>query len=326
VTWGAGYRFTTDEFSQAGAVLMDPPSRHLNLYTMFAQDNVTLIPNRLNVIVGSKLEHNDYTGFELQPSIRVRWTPQDHHVMWASLSHAVSTPSRLVRGSRVDLSVFQPSPSGPLFEASIFGNDDVESERLDAIELGYRFEASAHLSFDLATFYNRYRDLVVALPDRAEFELTPAPHVLLAQQWANGIDGYTYGSELSVQWQPLDIWRVTGTYSYIAIRVNNAFFEATSPDQQASIRSYLNLPRHLELNAAAYYVSRIQTPVVSGLMETPAYVRLDVGMTWHPADAVEWGLWGQNLLDGRHPESPSFTTTQVTEVPRGAVGRITWRF
>ena len=324
--WGLGYRYTTDEFNQTSSVSWSAQRRNLNLYTTFLQDEVALVPSRLSLTLGSKVEHNDYTGFEVQPSVRLRWTPHDGHTLWTSFSQAVSTPSRLYREARVTLSTFQPSPFAPAVEVVVTGQDDVESERVNAFELGYRLEASARLSVDLATFYNRYRDVTAPAPGATSFVLAPIPHVVVEEQWANGIEGHTIGAEVSVQWQPLDSWRLTATYSFIKMCITENFLETTSPSQQAGLRSYVNLPRRLELNSAIYYVDSIRPPLGLGTTPIGAYVRVDTGLTWRPRDALELGLWGQNLLDRRHSEITSFSTTQITEVPRSFLARVSWRF
>ena len=324
--WGLGYRYTTDEFNQTSAVSWSAQGRNLNLYTTFLQDEVALVQNRLSLTLGSKVEHNDYTGLEVQPSVRLRWTPHDRHTLWTSFSQAVSTPARLHREARITLSTFQPAPFQPAVEVVVTGSDDVESERVNAYELGYRFEASAHLSLDLATFYNRYRDVTAPAPGTTSFVLTPIPHVVVEQQWANGIEGHTIGAEASVQWQPLDAWRLTATYSFINMSIAQDFLEMTSPSQQAGLRSYVNLPRRLELNSAVYYVDSTRPPLGLGTTPVGAYVRVDTGVTWRPRDSLELGLWGQNLLDRRHSESTSFNTTQINEVPRTFLARASWHF
>ncbi len=99
-----------------------------------------------------------------------------------------------------------------------------------------------------------------------------------------------------------------------------------SPQQQVQLRSYVDLPCHLELNGAAYYVDHISPPVGGGQVSIPGYVRLDVGLTWRPVKSLEIGVWGQNLSDNRHPEFGNYKTPLQTEVPRGVLGKITWRF
>ncbi len=99
-----------------------------------------------------------------------------------------------------------------------------------------------------------------------------------------------------------------------------------SPQNQFQIRSYLDLPHNVELNGAVYYVDQISP--TEGLSEEriPSYVRLDLGLTWRPTKSLEIGIWGQNLLDGQHPEFTSENNSVITEIPRGVVGKITWHF
>ena len=327
VIWGLGYRFTTDEFNQTSSVSWSPAGRDLNLYTTFVQDEIALAANRLSLTLGSKFEHNDYTGLEVQPSVRLRWTPREHHTLWTSFSHAVSTPSRLQREARITLSTFQPSPFAPAVEVVAVGNDNVESERLQAYELGYRVEAIANLSLDLATFYNRYERIAAPVPGPTSFVLTPVPHIVAEQPWADVIDGHTSGAEASLQWQPVDLWRLTATYSYIKMNIRDDFLEEVSPKQKAGLRSYVNLPRHLELNSAVYYVDHITSIVAgAGTLQIGAYVRVDTGLIWRPREPLELGIWGHNLLDRRHPENTSLNTPLATQVPRTFLARLIWQF
>ena len=59
---------------------------------------------------------------------------------------------------------------------------------------------------------------------------------------------------------------------------------------------------------------------------TPSYVRLDLGMTWRPTKNLELSIWEQNLLHDRHSEFISYHASFLTEVPRGIVGKVSWRF
>jgi iron complex outermembrane receptor protein len=226
----------------------------------------------------------------------------------------------------VTLGTFQPSPAEPVFELVLASADDVHSERLDAYELGYRLETAARLSLDLAGFYNQYRGVAAPGQQSVGFSLTPMPHVVLQQSWVNVGDGHTYGAEASLQWQPRDVWRLTAGYSYIKMVLGDDFLEGGTPSQQASLRSYINLPRRLELNAAAYYVDHITAPLSAATARIAAYVRIDTGITWRASAGLELGVWGQNLLNRRHAENTSFQTTRVTEIPRTFLVRVNWRF
>jgi hypothetical protein len=64
----------------------------------------------------------------------------------------------------------------------------------------------------------------------------------------------------------------------------------------------------------------------SGMAPIASFIKLDLGITWHPIKSLEIGIWGKNLLDGGHPEFGSLETSLITEIPRSVMGTITWRF
>jgi len=328
IVWGAGYRLTATEVTPSFFVSADPASRQLPLYNVFVQDDLTLVPDRLHFTLGSKFEHNDYTHWEIQPSARLLWTPTEHQTAWAAVSRAVRTPTMLDTSARVNLAAFQPSPFGPVVLASLFGNPHVAAEEITSYELGYRIEATKHLSFDLAGFYNDYDDLVGFVAGPPRFETDPAPaHLLSPFNAKNSQTAETFGAELSARWQVLDHWRLMGSYSWLHMRLRpDESAEGDSPQHQFQIRTYIDLPHQVELSGALYFVDHISS--LSGQTRLPisSYVRLDLGVTWRPTPSLELGVWGQNLLEDQHAEFNSLRTPQRTEVPRGVMGKITWRF
>ncbi len=328
IVWGLGYRFTTDEFSRARTVTFDPLARDLNLYTAFLQDEITLIPARLRLTLGSKFEHNDYTGWEIQPSARLLWTPTEHQSVWMAASHAVSTPSRIYRGGRVSTGTFQPSPFSPVFETAVIGSSNVISETLDAYELGYRIEPASNLSFDLATFYNVYDNVTGFTAGTPRFETDPQPHMLVPIDWASNTTGESYGAELSMQWKPFECWRLIASYGWLHMHLRPDNNDSLgSPQQQAALRSYLSLPWNLELNGMVAFVDKVATSNNTfGTAPIPAYIRADIGLVWHASKTLDIGIWGHNLLDNRHPEFTSQTASVITEMPRSFMAKVTWRF
>ncbi len=328
IVWGVGYRLTATEVTPSFFVSADPASRQLPLYNVFVQDDITLLPDRLHFTLGSKFEHNDYTGWEIQPSARLLWTPTEHQTAWAAVSRAVRTPTMLDTSARVNLAAVQPSPFGPVVLASLLGNPDGAAEELTAYELGYRIEATKRLSFDVAGFYNDYNDLVGQVQGTPRFETTPAPaHLVSPLHYQNSQSAETYGTELSARWQVVDHWRLMGSYSWLHMRLRpDESSEGDSPQHQFQIRSYLDLPHQVELSGALYFVDRISSLSAQTRLPISSYVRLDLGVTWRPAPSLELGLWGQNLLEDRHAEFNSVRTRLRTEVPRGVMGKITWRF
>ena len=178
MVWGVGYRLINDRVMNSPGLAFLPSHVARQWFTAFVQDEIALVAERLHVTLGTKVEHNDYTGFEIQPSGRVNWTLSPSGTLWAAISRAVRTPSR------IDRELFVPAQP-PYFLA---GGPNFHSEEELAYEVGYRHQAGA-LSVSLATFYSRYHGLRSLEQDSA-----PAPTPLVI---ANGQDGESYGAELA---------------------------------------------------------------------------------------------------------------------------------
>ncbi len=325
LVWGAGYRMTQVGTDGSFFVTLTPAGRDLSLFNFFLQDEITLVTDRLKLTLGSKFEHNDLNGLEVQPSARLLWTPTTKQTVWAAASRAIRTPSLIARDGRVNLSAF---PGAPPTLVTAFGDPNIEAEEVFAYELGYRIDPVPKLSLDATAFYNVYDGVIEPVASGGGLEATPAPlHVLSRNRFANSHAGETYGAELAARWQVTDSWRLTGSYTWFKMRLlPTAAFELESPQQQLQLRSDLDLSHNVELSGAAYYVDQVspQTGVVRGPVS--AYVRLDLGMTWRPTKSLELSVHGQNLLDNQHPEFYSFRPADRTEVARGVLGKVTWRF
>jgi iron complex outermembrane receptor protein len=321
VVWGVGYRSIADHWNSESSTQIVPAQRTKSLSTAFVQDDVNLVADRLWLMLGSKFSYDNQVGLEVQPGVRLLWTPVEDQTVWASIARAVRTPDRFERGGRSDVSAFPTGPGGPTALVAFIGNRNLKVEELIAYELGYRIEASQRLSIDIAVFYNVYDNLVGFEAGTPVFEINPSPpHLLFPQNADNISGGHSYGGEVEMQWGVTDHWRLAAGYSWLHMRFLDGSSEFDSPEQQAHLRSYLALPRNLELTGAISFVDRLRTQGIA------SYVRLDLGLTAHPRKSLEVGVWGQNLLDVRHAEFASVTTTLVTEVPRALVAKFTWSF
>jgi iron complex outermembrane receptor protein len=326
VVWGVGYRFSTDDLHLDPVSETSPRKADLNLYTAFLQDEMTVVPDRVHFTAGAKVEHNDFTGFEVQPSLRAMWTPANGHTLWGSVSRSVSTPSRLYHDTRFNVIAF-PLPDGTVVELAYVPRKDLPSEKLNAFEVGYRANVSTALSVDVAAFYNRYHDMYTLAPQPAAFEAEPAPHILQPSSWAATGRATSYGTELSVNYQPRDGWRLTGTHTWLHMRSSiGDVIDKLSPEHQLSLRSYSNLTSRLELNAAVYWASGVDALAVAESLRVPAYLRLDAGLVFMPLPSLEVGLWGQNLTDRHHVEGASQDTGALHEISRSVLLRVTRRF
>ena len=115
---GSGYRYTRDDIANDNQLrTADPASRSDQLLSAFIQDDITLIDNRLHWVIGSKFEHNGYTGFEVQPNTRLIWTPSNIQSVWGAVSRSVRTPSRGETDIQANYTVIPPGQAqnpGPL--------------------------------------------------------------------------------------------------------------------------------------------------------------------------------------------------------------------
>ena len=308
--WGAGYRFMHDQVDNAAAIAFLPGRRDLQLFSAFAQDEITLVQNQLFLTIGSKFEHNDYSGFEFQPSVRLAWSPATDQTLWAAVSRAVRSPSR------IDTELFAPSTPPFVLQG---GGDRFDSEKVITYELGYRAELSQRLGLSISTFFNDYDDIRSVEPIAG----APGQFIIL-----NRLRAKTYGVELSTTWQPLDWWRLRGGYTYLRkeIRlgdsgdINRGRGEGNDPHHQFLVQSMVNLPADLEFDSVLRYVDNLNQ---RGAL-VPSYVSLDLRLGWRPTPNWEFAIIGQNLLDKQHPEFGAPAMRQ--EIPRSVYGKVTWRF
>ena len=333
--WGLGYRSIQDTNSSSATVSLLPNHSNLNQFSAFVQDQVNLLDNRLRVTVGSKLEHNDFTGFEVEPNIRFVGILSKNQSVWAAVSRAVRTPALTEEGLRLNEAVVPPgappfnSPL-PVVEA-IYGSKQFRSEDLLAYEVGYRVQATSTFSADIATFYNSYTNLRSAEPGKPFVEANPFPtDVVVPFTASNKMSGGTYGAELFADWKVLPIWRLMGSYSYLQmdIRKNADSLDPTpdnpdgaSPRHQWYVRSSLDLPLHLEHDVTLRYVDRLPS------LNIPSYYSLDANLGWKRINSLAISVGGQNLLNNKHIEFiPEFINTMPTMVGRTVRATITWRF
>jgi iron complex outermembrane receptor protein len=334
IIWGLGYRHIRDHIRGSFNALFNPNDRSTDLFSAFIQDDIILVKNRLRLSIGSKLEDNDYTGFEIQPSGRIIWTPEGNQSVWAAVSRAVRTPSRAEHDVQANLVVIPPGVFPNLLSPlplvySNRGNQGFDSEELLAYELGYRVHPMEQLSFDIAAFFNDYSNLrssqYAASLDMSDPQYLAQPIVL-----DNMMDGETYGIEMAADWRPRDWWRLQTGYTFLQMKLhkdaeNNdpagESAEGESPHNQISLRSSMDLSKELEFDLWARYVDKLPAQNIEG------YVTLDTRLGWKPKEDLELSLVGQNLLDNEHPEfEPEFVDVLPTEVERSVYGKITCQF
>jgi iron complex outermembrane receptor protein len=305
---GVGYRLMNDHVANTTLLAFLPAHVARQWFTGFVQDEIALVPNRLHVALGTKIEHNDYTGFEIQPSGRVNWTVNPSATLWGAVSRALRTPSRIDRDLFARISPTSFLAGGPGFD----------SEEELAYELGYRHQQGS-LALSVATFYSRYHRL------RSLEQLNPpAPDTIVI---GNGQDGESFGVELTAAYVLTSRWRVRAGYTELRVHIwpnpgsadtSRGATESQAPDRQLFVYSSIDLLAHLRFDAGLRAIGEITRPGV------PAYAELNARLNWQPTPKLDLSIVGQNLLHRRHAEFGAPATRR--EIERGMYGLVEWHF
>jgi iron complex outermembrane receptor protein len=324
--WGFGYRASSGDTESVPTLQFQPKARTDNLFSVFLQDEIDLLRDRLRLTLGSKLEHNDYSGFELQPSARLLWIPAEEHTVILSVARAVRTPSRVERDLELTTLL---NASIPLF-LRLLPNDDFQAEKLIAYELGYRVRPWSRLYLSLSSFFNQHDDVLSTEVSPLFAEAAPAPlHLVLPLRFGNGLHGNSHGFELTSDLRATPWWRWSAAYSLLRVQLTRnpgstdvsqeVRGEGISPRHQIEWQSYVNLPRGLELDWLFRYVSKLPALAV------PGYATSDVRLGWRPNRTVELAVIGKNLHQARHLEF-SGGSSGNTQVRRRVYGEVTLRW
>lgn len=339
VIWGATYRRSRDRIASGGIIGITPGQRTFTLASVFVNDEITLLPDRLRATLGLRLEKNNATGSEPQPHARLAWTPSRTQTVWAALSRAVRTPSRAERDAQLDLTVTPASPPLPavLLRNVPRADHDLLAEAVRAFEFGYRHQFNANFSLDLAAFSNRYERLRSAGLAAQQFVPSPVFYVVQTITPDNGLAGTTRGLELALDWRATRAWRVQAAYSRLSARIgtdapdpiqqgNAAALSSSAPRHQLMLRSSLSLGKGHELDARLRRASSAQEGNPAAV-PIAAYTALDLGYALSPMPGLRLSISGENLLERRHAElAPELLPSQTLTVPRSVHVRALWRF
>jgi iron complex outermembrane receptor protein len=310
VIWGLEYRSVSDKVTSlstppAAVITLDPAKRTFDTTSMFAQDEITLT-DELFLTMGAKLQYNDFTDWEVQPTIRMLYSPEQSWATWAAVSRAVRTPSRIEHDGAI-------GTTAPFLQYV----PTFESEDLIAYECGYRSQPEPWFSWDVALFFNQYEHL-------SSLRLTPV--TLLPIFNANDNRGEGYGIEISTQTDITSYWHFMANYSYLQLQIhpgalsvdflgtNGSSIEGSSPHNQLYLMSTQNLTDDTDFDVMARYVDNLPAQL------TPSYIEMDVRLAWRPRNNVELSVVGQNLLHDQHRE---YISTPIYEIQRGVYGMMT---
>jgi iron complex outermembrane recepter protein len=321
--WGFGYRYTEDFIvNQAPTLIFTPTRRTDDLFSYFVQDEITLIDELLVATLGSKFQHNDYTGFEAQPTARLLWTPSERHSIWGAVSRAVRTPSRAEDDVQITLlpSVVPGLPP-PTF-SQILGTRGITSEVLWAYECGVRVQATEQFSWDLALFFHDYEDLSSTTPGTPYGPaFPPFGPTFLPLSLGNASAGETYGFELGAAYDPTPTLHIFGTYSLLIMDLGGSSTEGQSPRNQAYVQASWDVGPRTEFDLIGRYVDRLPS------LGVPSYTTMDARLAYWVTPNLEAAVVGRQLLDSSHSEFgfDTFTGNVNTEVQRDVYASLIWR-
>ncbi|HEX5764642.1 MAG TPA: TonB-dependent receptor [Woeseiaceae bacterium] len=305
IVWGAGFRWTSDQLDNTLFASFVPDERTDQTVSLFFQDRIGLWDDRASLTIGTKLENNDYTDFEVQPNVRATWNVTERHMLWAAISRAVRIPARLNTDLKLTAPVDVPGVDVPLY-VMVSGNKGYESEELVATEMGYRAAFTQDLSLDLNLYYNQYDRLQTQ--EVGDITLVPDPppgYLVLPATLANGMEGDTYGGTLVANWQPAAYWRLQFQYAYLemdlelkpgSVNEDALSIAGNSPTHQAAVHAFLQLPYNLDVYAGVRYTDELPA------LGVPDYTAVDISIGWQATERLRTSLTVHNLNDDTHLE------------------------
>ncbi len=346
IVLGASYRYA-DVPLQAGhnSTLQFFGDTSMESIAVFAQDEIAL-SERLSLIIGSKLEHTESTGWEPQPNIRMSWQT-DAGTFWGAVSRAVRTPSQgESEFGRIlvpfVLAAGTPGNPSPLpVGASVVSNRDLDAERLLAMELGWRGNLTGTVSASVSLYRHAYDDLVQARilgvtcePSGIQVAISPvclfsSSHLLTRTDVVNTGDAEEVGLEIDLAWQASDNLRIAAQATWrdldeggngpAAVATFAPAYGPGDPQWLASAQLSWQPVAAIEVDLGVRLVDDVKKHGID------AYTTADIRLAWRAAPAINVELLGTNLLQARHREYASeLGDTGAARIERTALARITW--
>lgn len=325
IAWGLQYRYVNNKLSPGSLVSLNPKERDTHLYSAFLSDEVSLFQDRFKLNIASRFEHNDFTGFEIQPTARMTWLVNKSNTFWGAVSRSVKVPSISDQNA-----IFEPSIRnvGIPIVINVAGNKSFNTEKLISYELGYRTQLNHDVQLDIATFFNDYDDLRT-FEQNAIFFLQNPFRGVIPFEFDNKMEGHVYGADLSAKWHINSWWNINAGYSYAKtdLHLKNASTDtislslpifANSPEQMLSLRSAWDVHKNWKIDLWMRYVDKLESTYVN------AYVNMDARVAWKASRNIELSVVGQNLLDKQQLQFFRDTATRLnnSEVERSVYFKV----
>lgn len=318
---GIGLRHVDEDKQGTSNVHFSPAKDRRNLYSVFIQDKLTLVPQSWYLTLGTKVEHNEFSGVEVQPNLRLQWLVNQQQSFWAAISRAVRTPTP------IETELTSTIATAEAIRVAFVPNGEYESEELTAYELGYRHQLTPAVSVDTTIFYNDYERLSTFSLHDPELIINTIdpPHFLVPVTFTNNMGGHSSGFEAVLDWRAKETLQITASYSYLDLKLkaldpSQEGAERLSPEHQVSGRIFWDFLPDWTLGMTSTYVDKLSGGDVDD------YLRVDINLGRKISQSVAVNLVGQNLLDARHREFGSLEDLNVGEIERSIFAKLTLMF
>lgn len=324
LVYGAGVRYVWDEIKSRYATF-DPGVNDETTFSAFGNLSLWAVPEKLRFVLGMRVEHNDYTGLEFEPTLRLSWLVNEKHTLWGAVSRAVRVPAR------GEIDIFLPAMAGPGFVAGLNGSPDLDSENLVAYEVGYRYVPSTRFTLEATAFANRYDDL-------RTLELR-APYLRVWDGWPvwaipvqpfNNMEALAVGGSVAIDYQPRPWWSIRASYAYLNVDLDlnaktidfiSSEFAGDSPRNQITLWNSFDIGKRVTLDVLTQYVDDLST------LDVESYVNANIRLGWRPREDLELAITASHLLDPSRLEyRASLLDTLPSEIQRGVYAEISWKF
>lgn len=313
---------------------LDPAEDEIKVSSLFVHDTISLSEN-WQVDIGVRYEDQSEAGDNVQGTLRGLWKINPQQRLWAALSKADSTPSRL-SSSTTDAAIFVFPDTPPATLSVISNGNNLDNTELRAAELGYKHQFSTTLTLEATAFYNEYSNtLSSSLVGINLIEpISGYPLVDVEAALGDDRDLESTGFELTVNWQYAAGWNLQYSGSYLNFKdelVNSIggvtatpptfYMSIDSPQQQHSLRLLGELNARWSVGFWLRYMDEL------ALVQVDDYLEMDAKFTYQPSKTVALSLIGKNLFDDRHLEgSRGFYYVDNFEVERSVAAELEWRF
>ena len=323
-SFGAGLRWSPYQIiATVPKETLVPSSVTDHEHTGFLEDQIQL-GKQVFLTAGAKLQHNNYSGFDIQPSGRLLWQMRGHRSVWVGVTRAVTTPSDLEEDF-----VLQ-GPAGPGTIIQVLGNHDFKSEDLLGYEAGYRQLINSRVYLDVDAFWSRYTHLQSF---SAPIVSSSGDVTYITIEYENQIDGSIGGFEISPQIEIAKWWQVDTSYSFLnpGFHANGptsnisstgsvGTYDQSSPKHNVIVQSKFDLPARFQFDQLYRYVSDLPAQRV------PAYQTMDLRLERPLGQNISLEVVGQNLFQDHHYEWGTGDPTQpLVGIYRAAYAQLSFR-